>query len=172
MGRIILRYTIFEKGLADAGPFFYFVAETVFMPITKNPFAIRRGSDTPVLHKDALFQTPDLLPIFTELKNLLAAYQKGSMKLRGGYNGQVALVTEQAEEHYFSGVLVQKHFVGFYLMPVYLDAGLKQQLSPGLLACLKGKSCFHIHRNDPALYPQINDALEAGFQLYQQRGWV
>jgi hypothetical protein len=76
------------------------------------------------------------------------------------------------DETYFAGAIVQKAYVGFYYMPVYTESQLKQVFAPELLALLKGKSCFHVKRLDADLRAQIRSALDAGFALYRERGWI
>ena len=71
----------------------------------------------------------------------------------------------------FASLLVQKGYVGFYFFPMYLNTALKQKISPALLRCLKGKTCFHIKKNDPGLFKQIQDALDAGLDFFSSRGW-
>ena len=73
---------------------------------------------------------------------------------------------------YFSGLLVQKGYVGFYFMPVYTNPSLVKELHPDLAKCLKGKSCFHIKKNDPALREHIKDALKLGYDDYKKKGWI
>jgi hypothetical protein len=76
------------------------------------------------------------------------------------------------EETYFAGVIAQKGYVGFYYMPVYAEPELRELFAPELLALLKGKSCFHVRRLDGELRAQVRRALDAGFALYRERGWV
>jgi hypothetical protein len=123
---------------------------------------------------------PHLIPIFESIKALMKPYVKGTMKEVGERGGSYALVNEKPveiegrkkDEIYFAGILVQKGYVGFYFMPVY---GCNEQLTifhPDLLKLLKGKSCFHIKKNDPAVLGQIKDALKSGYNLYKERGWI
>lgn len=62
--------------------------------------------------------------------------------------------------------------MGFYFMPVYVDEEVKKVFSLELLALLKGKSCFHIRRNDAIVMAQIEKALKTGFDIYRKNGWV
>jgi hypothetical protein len=62
--------------------------------------------------------------------------------------------------------------VGFYFMPLYANDDLSAVFGPELLTALKGKSCFHIKRLTPEIRKQLQDALAAGWRLYEQRGWV
>ena len=76
---------------------------------------------------------PQLIPIFEEIKKMLTPYEKGTMKLLGGSDGKVALVSKKPveilgrkrDELWFASALVQKGYVGFYYMPVYGDPSIK-----------------------------------------------
>lgn len=72
----------------------------------------------------------------------------------------------------FAAIIIQKNYVGFYFMPIYIEAEMKNIFAPELLKLLKGKSCFYIKKLDEALLSQIDDALKAGFELYRKRGWL
>jgi hypothetical protein len=73
---------------------------------------------------------------------------------------------------YFAAVMKKKNFVGFYLMTIYAQPGLVQDLGPELKKCLKGKSCFHITKADPVILKQIKKALVDGQRCYKKLGWV
>jgi hypothetical protein len=73
---------------------------------------------------------------------------------------------------YLAGLVIQKSFVGFYYMPIYVHTELKTVLAPELIKLLKGKSCFHIKKLDEALPGQIRAALETGYKFYQQNDWI
>jgi hypothetical protein len=133
-----------------------------------------------IKYEDKSAGQPDLEPIFARIKQLLAAFEKGALRLRGGEGGQVLLISEKAvviegrkrEELWFASALVQKGYVGFYYMPVYMNEAVRSQLKPELLKCLKGKACFHIKKNDPLLFDQIGEALEIGYECYKKKGWI
>ena len=124
-------------------------------------------------------KNPDLLPLFDEMKQLLAPYAERFTVRRDepGYydlwsEKDVVIAGRAKKEVFFAGLIVQKTYVGFYFMPVYADADLASVFGPELLATLKGKSCFYIKRLTPALREQVEAALRAGFDLYVARGWV
>ncbi|MGH9746110.1 MAG: hypothetical protein ACRD59_08380 [Candidatus Acidiferrales bacterium] len=71
-----------------------------------------------------------------------------------------------------ASLILQKDYVGFYFMPVYMDPALKKKLSPSLVALLKGKSCFYIKKLDPELLGHIEFALEEGVKSFRQRRWL
>jgi hypothetical protein len=121
----------------------------------------------------------DLLEIFLELHVLLAQYSppfqsKNNTERYYDLWSFKDLVIEgrKRKEVFFAGIIIQKDYVGFYYMPVYAEPEVKSFFKPELLSRLKGKSCFHIKKLTPELREQISDALEQGFEMYQQRGWV
>lgn len=120
-----------------------------------------------------------LLPLFEEVKQLLTPYA-ARLTARKDEPGHFDLWSEKEivvdgrrrKEVFFAGVIVQRSYVGFYFMPLYADDDLSLVFGRELLATLKGKSCFHLKRMTPELRTQIEDALAAGWRLYEERGWV
>ena len=102
------------------------------------------------------------------------------MKLLGGSDGKVGLVSKKPveilgrkrEELWFASALVQKGYVGFYYMPVYMDVSVRKLIKPELLKCLKGKACFHITKIDKEIFSQIKEALAIGHKEWRHRGWI
>lgn len=124
-------------------------------------------------------KNPDLLPLFHKLKAILVPYEKYFTPRHNepGYydlwsEKEVEINGRLRKEVFFTGLIIQKHYVGFYYMPVYTNVEMKKFFPPELLATLKGKSCFYIKKDDPLLLRQIEQVLDAGLQLYQKRGWV
>jgi len=72
----------------------------------------------------------------------------------------------------FAAAILQKGYVGFYLMCIYMNEPVKKKISPALLKLLKGKSCFYVKSLDASLEKDIEAALEAGAKYYREKGWV
>ncbi len=138
------------------------------------------GSSTGLKYADKSAGQPVLIPIFETLKKLLLPYVKGPIKLRGGDGGQMTLVSEKEievagrkrKELWFAAILIQKGYVGFYYMPVYVESEIKKIFEPELLKLLKGKSCFHIKKLHTQIISQIKSALKLGYDMYKKVGWV
>ena len=136
--------------------------------------------EIPIKYSDKSLGQPQLVPIFEEIKKMLAPYEKGTMKIFGGSDGKVALVSRKPveilgrkkDELWFASALVQKGYVGFYYMPVYADPSIKKLIKPELLKCLKGKACFYIKKPDKEIFSQIKEALAIGYKEWHQRGWI
>ena len=62
--------------------------------------------------------------------------------------------------HQFAAAILQKGYVGFYLMSVYSNPALKKKIPPALLKTSKGKSCFHLKTLDEQMKKDIGVALD------------
>jgi hypothetical protein len=69
-------------------------------------------------------------------------------------------------------LIPQTGFVGFYLMPLYIRPALARQIPQPLRKLLRGKTCFHIRAADDAMLENVRLAVDAGTQLYRDRGWL
>ena len=140
----------------------------------------KKKKEIKIKYTDKTPGQPELIPIFENIKKMLLPYQKGALQMVGGQGGMMLLVSQKPvvidgrkrDELWFAGILVQKGYVGFYYMPVYANPDMKKVFKPELLKCLKGKSCFHIKKNDPIIMEQIQEALKVGYGMYKQRGWL
>ena len=137
-------------------------------------------SETGIKYSDKSGDQPELIPIFDEIKKLMLPYAKGNIKVRGGTGGQMVLVSEKPveingkmrDEYWFGAIIVQRGYVGFYFMPVRDAAEQKEVFKPELLKCLKGKSCFHIKKDDAEIFKQIKEALAKGHAKCKEKGWI
>jgi hypothetical protein len=121
----------------------------------------------------------DLIEIFNIIKNLMKKYENPlvpKMDMDSRYElwsvKNVVVEGRKRKEIYFAGIIIQSNYVGFYYMPVYVETDMKNIFETDLLKLLKGKSCFHIKKIDDVLEKQIAYALEQGYLLYKNRGWI
>jgi hypothetical protein len=139
-----------------------------------------KSSPLGIKYADKSAGQPDLVPIFNKLSRMLRSYARGDLKIRGGEEGQIALVNEKPvviegrkkDELWVASALIQKGYVGFYYMPVYMNDTVRSRLGTDLLKCLKGKACFHIKKDDPVLFAQIEKALHLGVDAFKMKGWI
>lgn len=124
--------------------------------------------------------------VFAELQRLLAPYappfkpSSGStldgkleyhlvvpqdVVIPGAYGGKPTQIA-------MASVILQKDFVGFYFMPIYLNPELKKNMAPTLLKLLKGKTCFHVQAIDAQVIADVNAALALGLKSFKDRDWV
>jgi hypothetical protein len=123
--------------------------------------------------------TKDLKDIYNALRPLLAKYSPplvATFDLDSRYElwsqKEVFFAGKKRSEVFFAGLIIQRHYVGLYYMPIYSSPGMKKVLGKELVARLKGKSCFHITALDRTLTAQIRQALKAGMGMYRKNGWV
>lgn len=134
---------------------------------------------TPAKYADKPAVQPDLVLLFDQLKKILSKQIRKNYVVKAdkeghyeiSYNKEVEMAGKRYPEVSFASLLIQKGYVGFYFFPVYPMPDLREQLSPALLKCLKGKTCFHIKKEDPVLFEQIDEALETGYEAYSSKGW-
>lgn len=121
----------------------------------------------------------DLIIIFKRLKKILKKYEDpliAKFDLDSKYDlwsiKDVVIAGKKKKEVFFTSIIIQSKYVGFYYMPIYTDIKLKKIFNPELLKLLKGKSCFHVKVLDESLEQQIDEALKIGHELYRKRGWI
>lgn len=121
----------------------------------------------------------DLIVVFKKLKSILKEYES-QLTVRADFDSRYELWSEKdviiggekRKEVFFTALIIQSSYVGFYFMPVYTNRDLKKVFGPELLATLKGKSCFHIKKVVAILLRQIKSALKKGFSEYKKNGWI
>ncbi len=124
---------------------------------------------------------PDLLVIFEAIKKMAEPFDgKGEMIMHADTGGQFNLVSHkpvtiagrERKELWFISALVQKGYVGFYYMPINSGPEMRKQFSPEFMKLLKGKACFHIKKNDPAIMKEVEKAFKIGYKTYKDKGWI
>ena len=71
---------------------------------------------------------------------------------------------------YFGGAKVGKRYVSFHLMPVYAFPDLLDNISPGLLKRMQGKSCFNVTKVDEAVLAELTDLTRLGYRPLEANG--
>jgi len=147
-------------------------AKKAAKPATKKVAVVKKAKpekakkEPTIKYSDKSAGQPEMVAIFEAIKKMMLPYEKKKLKMIGGYGGM------KKEEVWFAGILVQKGYVGFYFMPVYAAPDMKKVFKPELLKCLKGKSCFHIKKQDPVIMGQIKESLKIGYDMFKERGWI
>ena len=73
---------------------------------------------------------------------------------------------------FFAAIKVNKRYVSFHLMPVYVFPELLNDTSPQLKARMQGKSCFNFKQVDPHLFSELGHLVEAGANAYKKAGYL
>ena len=57
---------------------------------------------------------------------------------------------------FFGAAKVNKNYVSFYMMPVYMFPDLLDGISPALKKRMQGKSCFNFKTADASLFNELD----------------
>lgn len=118
---------------------------------------------------------PDLVPVFTALRTLMAPYA-AALDVKVDTPTELYLDTRHAQKNgkplFFGAVQAKKGFVSYHLMPIYLQPQLLAGLSPALQARMQGKSCFNFKAVDAAMFDELAVLTRAGYDSYGAQGYV
>lgn len=118
---------------------------------------------------------PDFTEVFASLRAIMAPYAR-QLDRTADREHELSLQTRHVMKNgqplWFGGVQVKKNYVSFHLMPVYVNPGLLEGISPGLRKRMQGKSCFNFKSPDPALFAELSALTAAGFEDYRRQGFV
>jgi hypothetical protein len=111
----------------------------------------------------------DLAAVHARLREILLAYAGEYAITRDSRDGVTLEVPglEGKPWGYVAGTRVGKHYVSFYLMPVYASAELSDGISPALANRRQGKSCFNFTRVDEPLFVELEGLAAAGIPAFR-----
>lgn len=123
--------------------------------------------------------------VFDQLYQLLSRYSPPLKTKSGTVRGKKdfhltipkAVVVPGAYENKpvevgLAAIILQKGYVGFYFMPIYIEPAVKKKLAPSLIKLLQGKTCFHVKKLDEDFLGHVKAALDEGIKNYKDRGWL
>ncbi len=157
------------------------VKKTAVSKTAKAAKPAKKEASINIKYADKSAGQPEMLEIFEAIKKMMLPYdKKRNLVLHATTGGQANLVSHKPvviegrkkEEIWFVSALVQKGYVGFYYMPVYMNDPMKKTISPELLKYLKGKCCFHIKKKDASLLKDIDTAIKIGYDAFVKMGWM
>lgn len=73
---------------------------------------------------------------------------------------------------YFASLARRKRTIALYFFPFYTHADAFAGLDPAVRKKLKGKSCFHFTRPEPALLARVAERVDGGLRIYRDAGWI
>jgi hypothetical protein len=112
----------------------------------------------------------DFASTFISLKNILKKYEKHLTVISDkpkNYNLNAGYDEKRRADIYFGGVVINKNYVSFHLMPVYVNPKLLEGISPGLRKRMQGKSCFNFKKVDKELFKELSNLTKQGFEFYK-----
>jgi hypothetical protein len=113
----------------------------------------------------------DFQPVFDWLKQILQEYtQLFQVKVDepGAYSLDTHFSKKYGKDLLFGAVKIQKHYVSYYLFPVYMFPDLLTDISPALKKHMQGKSCFNFTTVDETLFNELSCLTRASFERARQ----
>jgi len=111
---------------------------------------------------------PAFAPVFERLRGILEPYgHRMHVTADGpdGYGVDMAPESDRNPTTWFAGVRRGKAYVSYYLMPIYVEPSLLEDVSPKLKRRMQGKSCFNFRSVDDALIDELDALTRRGFEL-------
>jgi hypothetical protein len=117
----------------------------------------------------------DFAPIFEELKSILVPFEP-RLLLKTDDPDHYSLDTPYSEkwnrEVFFGAAQINKSYVSFHLMPVYMFPDLLDDAPADLKKRMQGKSCFNFKRAEPDLFRDLAVLTRRGFARLEAEGVV
>jgi hypothetical protein len=111
-------------------------------------------------------QAADFDVTFQRLRSILEPYGQWLHVIddsADGYSIDMAPEGARNPTTWFAGVRRGKAYVSYYLMPVYVEPTLVDDLSPELRKRMQGKSCFNFRSPDEPLMNELADLTRRGY---------
>lgn len=111
--------------------------------------------------------------VFEFLREMMSEYaphlkvvydEPGNYYLNGSWS------EEYRKEYFFGSVIIQKNYVSYYLMPVYMFPELLDGISPELKQRMQGKSCFNFKKIDEKLMGELKRLTKKSFIRFRKEG--
>ena len=112
---------------------------------------------------------------FNSLKEILAKYEKHltvTSDKKNAYNLNAGFSEKYKRDIYFGGVVINKNYVSFHLMPVYINPKLLDEISLELKKRMQGKSCFNFRSIDSPQIEELAHLTKKGFEYYNNKGML
>ena len=113
--------------------------------------------------------------VFAQLKGILSDYA-GELSCVKDEPGEFYLDTKHIMKNkkplFFGAVKINKTYVSYHLMPVYVFPELLETISPTLKRRMQGKSCFNFKVCDRERFEELAHLTHASYQQYKTAGYI
>ena len=113
--------------------------------------------------------------VFSVLKSVLAEYSEGLQVTTDTgeiYSLDTRHIMKNGKPLFFASAVINKSYLSFHLMPVYVFPELLDDMSPELKARMQGKSCFNFKSIDDELVVELKSLTRSGYEIYKSAGYV
>ncbi len=113
--------------------------------------------------------------IFAQLKTILAPYADALHLVKNSaqeYYLDTHTIMKNRKPLFFAAVKINRRYVSYHLMPVYVFPDLLTPISAPLKKRMQGKSCFNFASPSETLFAELANLTQRGFSRYQTAGYV
>ena len=117
----------------------------------------------------------DFPTIFDQLKTILEPYEPQlsvTVDSSEGYSLDTSNSARTKSRCFLVRPYVNKNYVSFHLMPVYVHPELLDGISDILRKRMQGKSCFNFEALDEDTLAELRQLTERGFEAFRKDGLV
>jgi len=117
----------------------------------------------------------DFQEVFEKLKSILTPYVAEltcTADDSDNFYLDTSYLIKSKKPLFFGATNINKNYVSYHLMPVYVFPELLEQISPELKRRMQGKSCFNFKAVDQALFDELATLTDAGYQQYKTAGYL
>lgn len=112
---------------------------------------------------------------FARLKTILVPYAKELVLVLDGADHfyiNTSFIMKNKKPMYFGSVKINKNYVSFHLMPVYVFPELLDGISTELKRRMQGKSCFNFKAVNEAAFKELKELTSRGYAKYEEAGYL
>ncbi|MGH1428835.1 MAG: hypothetical protein ACRBEE_12900 [Arenicella sp.] len=117
----------------------------------------------------------DFSAVFKGLKSILEPYSKELVVVHDDVDHfylNTHFLMKNKKPMYFGSVKINKNYVSFHLMPVYVFPELLNDISSKLKRRMQGKSCFNFRVLDDNLFKELGELTRDGYSEYKKVGYL
>ena len=108
--------------------------------------------------------------VFEQLRSILKPYSKNltiTADTATGYSLDGPYSEKYKKVVFFGAAQIQKNYVSFYLMSVYMFPEILKDISPELKKHMQGKSCFNFKKVEPELFKELTKLTRLGVERFR-----
>mgnify|MGYP000283050947 CR=1 FL=1 len=110
--------------------------------------------------------------VFKKLRQIMLPYAT-RLNCKEDTDQKLSIYTNHIKNNqkrmWFGGVEINKNYVSYHLMPVYVNPDLLQNISPELKKRMQGKSCFNFKSVEEQLFAELEELTKKGYKDFEDR---
>ena len=108
--------------------------------------------------------------IYSKLRAIMLKHANGLVRVKdvpGNLYLDTRHIMKNKKALFFGGVQINKSYVSYHLMPVYVLPALLKGMSPELKRRKQGKSCFNFKAIDKVLFAELDELTRKGRENFR-----